>query len=408
MSTFVRVGFSRVNQGLCNVLNKTQNVTLIRAISSKTTRSGEEQRSPKPAPWPYQEKGFNLFHYLYDKTTARLDENSKIIVVEGPPAAGKSKLAKQLAAEFEMLYLPEANLDMEYINSYGFDLRKLDSEIPESCRSWDVMDFLKNPKHRHTLRFQMQQYQVKLSQYVDALAHVLSTGQGVILDRCVYSDFVFTEAMFSQNYIHKLARKTYYELRDNTIGELLRPHLVIYLDKPVPKVIENIKKRAISYEKDSSVLTPEYLGVIEKQYKQNYLKEISKHAELLVYDWSDEGDVEIVVEDIERIDFNRFDEQDTQMKDWVYRLEEEWAVLRHKYADKKDQEIMSYCNIPAFNVPELVVDAEDADKYHRTMAEAPGEEFEIGYNKALGDTGLLFKTKSPHRNTLPLRERRTV
>lgn len=43
----------------------------------------------------------------------------------------------------------------------------------------------------------------RLSQYIDALAHVLSTGQGVVLDRCVYSDFVFAEAMFSQNYISK-------------------------------------------------------------------------------------------------------------------------------------------------------------------------------------------------------------
>lgn len=50
--------------------------------------------------------------------------------------------------------------------------------------------------------------------------------------------------------------------------------MVIYLDVPVPRVLENIKKRAISYEKDSPVLNAQYLQVIEKQYKQNYLKEI--------------------------------------------------------------------------------------------------------------------------------------
>lgn len=43
----------------------------------------------------------------------------------------------------------------------------------------------------------------RYNQYIDALAHVLSTGQGVVLDRCVYSDFVFLEAMFSQGYISK-------------------------------------------------------------------------------------------------------------------------------------------------------------------------------------------------------------
>ncbi|KAJ8985906.1 hypothetical protein NQ317_010663 [Molorchus minor] len=305
-----------------------------------------------------------------------------------------------------MLYMPEANLDMIYINSYGFDLRKLDSQLPESCRSFDVMDFLRNPKHRSVARFQIQQYIVKYSQYIDALAHVLSTGQGVVLDRCAYSDFVFAEAMYHQGYISKLARKKYYEFRDCTIGELLRPHLVIYLDCPVPTVIENIKKRAISYEKDSQVLTPQYLGEMEKQYKQNYLKEIGKHAELLVYDWTNEGDIEIIVEDIERIDFDKNDKQDHYLKDWDQESEEDWAVLRHTYADKKDN-LLCYCNIPCYEVPELIVDAMEADTYHKVMAVAPGEQYEKGYNSTLGDKGLLFKTSIPHRETLPLRERRS-
>lgn len=41
------------------------------------------------------------------------------------------------------------------------------------------------------------------SQYIDALAHILSTGQGVVLDRSVYSDFVFLESMFSQGYVSR-------------------------------------------------------------------------------------------------------------------------------------------------------------------------------------------------------------
>lgn len=36
-------------------------------------------------------------------------------------------------------------------------------------------------------------------------------------------------------------------------------------------------------------------------YKNNFLKDISAHAELLVYDWSNGGEIELVVEDIERI-----------------------------------------------------------------------------------------------------------
>lgn len=60
-----------------------------------------------------------------------------------------------------MFYFPEANLDMEYINDRGFDLRTLDEQLPESCKSFDVNNFLVNPKHLQTAAFQLQQYAVK-------------------------------------------------------------------------------------------------------------------------------------------------------------------------------------------------------------------------------------------------------
>ena len=77
---------------------------------------------------------------------------------------------------------------------------------------------------------------LRYEQYVDALAHLLSTGQGVVLDRSCYSDFVFVEAMTKSNYLSKAARSAYYDIKKNTILELLKPHLVIYLDIPVEQV----------------------------------------------------------------------------------------------------------------------------------------------------------------------------
>lgn len=124
-------------------------------------------------------------------------------MVEGPPAAGKSKLARALAEELDMLYFPEANQDMVFINESGFDLRSIDEQVPESCRTFDIDNFLRTPKHFQSAAFQVKQYAVKFEQYIDALAHLLSTGQGVVLDRCVYSDFVFLEAMYGQGFISK-------------------------------------------------------------------------------------------------------------------------------------------------------------------------------------------------------------
>ncbi|KAJ3646431.1 hypothetical protein Zmor_024019 [Zophobas morio] len=405
MASLVRIGVSRLvnaNSSKNLLFTKTE-FNLVRTISSKLIRSKDTDRPPKPQPWNYNDKSYTILNYWTDRTTSRLDENSKIIVVEGPVAAGKTNFAKTLADELDMLYLPEANLDMVYINQYGYDLRQLDEQLPEPCRSFDIKDFLLNPKHRNTAAFQILQYHTKYSQYIDALAHLLSTGQGIVLDRCCFSDFVFVEAMYKQGYLSKPAYKAYYEIRSNTITELLRPHLVVYLDVPVHTVQENIKKRAIPSEKNSQVLTPQYLSVMEKTYKQNYLKEISKHAELLIYDWSEGGEVEIVVEDIERIDFDSYDVQDPKMKDWRHHSEEDWGVLRNKYADKKDS-VLAYFNVPVFNVPELMIEAEDAKHYYDIIQSAPGEVYEPGFNAAMGDS-VLFKAKGQHRNTLPHRER---
>lgn len=85
----------------------------------------------------------------------------QIIVVEGPVASGKSNLAKQIAEELDMLYFPEANLDMLYINPYGYNMKQLDDQLPEMCKSFDVNNFLVNPKHKLSTAFQFAQYQIK-------------------------------------------------------------------------------------------------------------------------------------------------------------------------------------------------------------------------------------------------------
>jgi len=71
--------------------------------------------SPKPAPFPYKEKNYNFIRALFDPTTSRLDDNSKIIVVEGLPTAGKGALAKRLADELDMLYIPSPTVVCIYL-----------------------------------------------------------------------------------------------------------------------------------------------------------------------------------------------------------------------------------------------------------------------------------------------------
>ncbi|XP_058461865.1 NADH dehydrogenase [ubiquinone] 1 alpha subcomplex subunit 10, mitochondrial [Malaya genurostris] len=366
------------------------------SISGKTLRGSNLSR---PKPFPYLEKKYTAFQackdVLFKTTTNRFDENTKVVVVEGPIAAGKSAFAKELAIELEMKYFPEATMDGCYKNSYGYDMRQLDPRLPLNMRSFDANNFLQDPTNRNVASFQLRMLVQRYSQYIDALAHLFSTGEGVVLDRCVYSDFVFVEAMFKNGFISKGARSVYYDLVKNTFSELMKPHLVIYLDVPVQNVKDRIKKRSHPAEVNSKALTDKYLTDMEQIYKQQYLKDISTHAELLVYDWSNYGETEVVVEDIERIDFDRFDKDDTHMRDWRFENEEDWTEARARYMDKFD--LMNYFNVPRYDVPELIVSPEDYKEWYEVWYDAPGMKFSKGYNAECGDQGILTKTKIEKR-----------
>ena len=46
------------------------------------------------------------------------------------------------------------------------------------------------------------------------------------------------------------------------------------------------------------------------------------HSRVLVYDWTEPGDMEIVVEDIEALEFDYLEQWDEQQKDWRFETEE--------------------------------------------------------------------------------------
>lgn len=59
-----------------------------RQITSKAVQAMLGPRPSKPAPFPYLEKDYNFPFCLFDKTTSRFDENTKLILLEGPVGVG--------------------------------------------------------------------------------------------------------------------------------------------------------------------------------------------------------------------------------------------------------------------------------------------------------------------------------
>jgi NADH dehydrogenase (ubiquinone) 1 alpha subcomplex subunit 10 len=351
-------------------------------------------RPSKPAPFPYLEKDFTLLRSLFDKTTSRFDENTKLIVLEGSVGIGKTAVGKQLAELLDMHFMPDVTMDAYYINSYGYDMRKLDPQLPVNCRSFDEINFLKDPEHFNAASFQIIKFKLRYAHYIDAITHLLNTGQGVIIERSPYSDFAFVEAMYKCNYISKTAREIYYTLHRHAMQELLHPHLVIYLDAPVPKILDLVKERKLPHEVNSKAMNTKYLETLENELKYKFLRDSGKQSEVLVYDWSEGGDPEIIVEDLERLDLENYDENDPKIKDWFYTREQYWADVRMNYTNNK-ADFMTNFNVPIVDAPELNIPGEEVEILTTAWFNAEGNTNEEGYDpKYHSFTELLFKTKT--------------
>ena len=51
----------------------------------------------------------------------------------------------------------------------------------------------------------------------------------------------------------------------------------------------------------------------------------------MVYDWSEPGETEVVVEDLEELNFDLYGVHDVQQSDWRLPNEFEASILRQKY-----------------------------------------------------------------------------
>ena len=357
-------------------------------------RLAQQEPRKKPAPFPYWKKSYNMFYQMIDPMTYRFDENTKLVVVDGLPAVGKTKLCQQLAKEFGLLYMPAPSHEQYYINAYGFDTRQLDPQLPQLAQSYDLQRFHQNPTDKRVAFFQLLYFLMRFEQYANSLLHLLSTGQGVILDRSVYSDFVFGTAMVNAGYISKAALNVITNMTNKGAKYLLKPHLSIYLDVPLELVKENIKQRGVPYEVNSKAFTPSYLADLERIYKDRYLKESALSSHLLIYDWSKGGNLEDVVEDIEALDFDN--EVDGKLTDWTFASISDIISYRRTYDVNMSQLYNEmYRNDEKVNWPrELYLDAEEQETMDNVFENCASEAYAPGFNPYVGDS-VYFKPPGP-------------
>ncbi|XP_066431812.1 NADH dehydrogenase [ubiquinone] 1 alpha subcomplex subunit 10, mitochondrial [Eleutherodactylus coqui] len=315
-----------------------------------------------------------LAYMLGERTSKRFGPNSRIITIDGNLASGKGKLAKVLAEQLGMKYMPEA--DQNYLHKDTGDGSILGNQFTGHC---SLNKFYEDPKcaDGNSYRLQIWMYCMRMLQYGDALNHLLSTGQGVILERSPYSDHVFLDAMYKSQYIRKQCVKHYNEIKDVSIDEFLPPHIVVYVDVPAADVYKKIQEKGDASEKKVEL---SYLQNIEDAYKSSFLPQISETSEVLQYTKVQAEGVDQVVEDIQYVK--------TTKGPWTEQSDDTFHHLRKLVQDRYN--IVDLFNRPIF-VPEVTIDGSAYDKLYYQFRNQAGRKYARGYNEDLGDKYIWLK-----------------
>merc|ERR1739844_408993 len=369
-----------------------------RTIVSKALREVKE----KPAPYPYEEKPFRYFNQLTDRTLPRMDENSKLICVEGAPGIGKTELAKKLADEFEMLYMPPVSHEDIYTGPYGVDYRKWDDLYPDFFKCFGEKDFIKNPLgscEGASDRYHGRVLKMKWLNQLKAERHILNTGQGVVMEGCAHSDYCHFNAAYNAGWILDETTNMYKVTLDNVLFHINRPNLIVYLDAPADVSQKNIKAMGNEWDKDSPVWNnTQYITDIADEFKNNWLRDMQEFSRVLVYDWSDGGDTEVVIEDIEATELDMIEMYSNQQKDW--RFGDEVVAAQKRYQ----------CTNPLWVEKKLDTFRIDEASYSQILRAPPDQTREMmeifrhvsqdryapGANKHLGDNTLMMDLFGMH------------
>lgn len=316
-----------------------------------------------------------LAYMLGERTTKRFGKYSKIITVDGNLASGKGKLAQQLAEKLGMLYFPEA--DEHYLDKSTYDGKILPSEYNGSCSLEKFYDDPKCPVG-NSYRLQIWLYNMRFLQYANALEHLLRTGQGAVLERSPFSDFVFLDAMLKNGYIRKECVSHYNEIKGVTLDGFLPPHLAIYIDVPAADVQKKILEKGNASEKKVSL---SYLQSVEDAYKTSFLPQIRETSKVLVYTGNEAQDVEKVVEDIEYLRFAR--------GPWTEQDDVSFHHLRKLVQDKS--KIAGLTVLPVNYLPEVTVGGLEYSAAYYEYISLPGRKYVEGYNEDVGDKYIWLK-----------------
>eukprot|EP00695_Tsukubamonas_globosa_P001556 TRINITY_DN2603_c0_g1_i1.p1 TRINITY_DN2603_c0_g1~~TRINITY_DN2603_c0_g1_i1.p1 ORF type:complete len:177 (-),score=48.37 TRINITY_DN2603_c0_g1_i1:51-581(-) len=166
---------------------------------------------------------------------------SKLIILEGNISVGKSTLTRKLSEILSCKIFLEPTLTNPYLEKFYKDPRK------------------------YALKMQLWLLRQRYLTYASAVKMVIESGSSVILDRSVYSDWVFAVKNVEDGNISEEGFQYYSQLRNKMLHELPIPHLTVYLDADPMECLRRLKNRSRDCE---SSIPLDYLAGLDKCYKK--------------------------------------------------------------------------------------------------------------------------------------------
>ena len=187
----------------------------------------------------------------------------KLVIIEGNIGVGKTTLSQRLATLLKYKLFLEPTSKNPYLEK-----------------------FYAEPK-KYALKLQLWIFQQRLMIYIQAVKHMFETGQGVLLDRSVFSDKVFADVGFADSNITPEGYGFYMSIRVRALEGLPIPHVTLFLNTD-PKVCQQrIKTRGRSCEKGIPV---SYLQSLHDAY-QVFIAEMREvGSKVHSLDWTDFGE----------------------------------------------------------------------------------------------------------------------
>jgi len=194
--------------------------------------------------------------------------NKTFIGIAGLIGAGKTTLAKSLAAHLGLEVHFEPVIDNEYLEDFYRDTARY---------AFAMQIYLLNR------RFQQHQ-------------EIIWRGAGGVQDRTIYEDAIFAKTLRDMGLMEARDYETYVNLFRNLSNFMCRPHVIIYLDVQPEHSLERIKQRDRGCEQTVSL---EYLKKLYANYGE-FLGEISRQIPVIRVKWDEFWQVDTLADAISR------------------------------------------------------------------------------------------------------------